>query len=218
MDKFIHSSFHRLYSGRSYYIFFNWLKLLNTVWQIYSVNAVCGRCYSPVGGDNVYKIERKIETWAYFEIPKNFIMRPFMNPKLNLFSFSSCPIHRDGSSQPWPAHTHREDQTGLWAAHFHRLVPGLGPWLLEHWPPGAGHGGAGDLNFELSPLTFKPHCLTASWSKLPLDTYKMPISCLSGFNHGFKNQSWSWVSIKRQFLKRALYCPELQSPNIRQLH
>ncbi len=115
-------------------------------------------------------------------------MCPFMNPILNLFSFFSYPIHRDRSSQPWPTHTHREDQTGLWAAHFHRLVPGLGPWLLEHWPPGAGHGGAGDLNFELKPLTFKPHCLTASWSKLPLDTYKMPIRCLSGFNHSKKTK------------------------------
>ncbi len=130
-----------------------------------------------------------------------------MNPILNLFSFSSCPIHRDGSSQPWPAHTHREDQTGLWAAHFHRLVPGLGPWLLEHWPPGAGHGGAGDLNFELSPLTFKPHCLTASWSKLPLDTYKMPIWCLSGFNHGFKKPKLVLGQYQKAIFKKSTLLP-----------
>ncbi len=146
-------SYCHLYSGRTYYIYQN-----DLFYWLWSQTVVCGRCYSPVGGDDMWKIE----SWAYFEIPKHLIMCPFMNPILNLFSFFSYPILWDRSSQPWPTHTHREDQTGLWAAHFHRLVPGLGPWLLEHWPPGAGHGGAGDLNFELKPLTFKPHCLTAS--------------------------------------------------------
>lgn len=57
-------------------------------------------------------------------------------------SILSGALHRDRPGQQGPQDAHRQDQAGLRAAHLHRLVPGLGPRVLDQRPPGARHGRA----------------------------------------------------------------------------
>jgi len=65
--------------------------------------------------------------------------------------FLSGPLHRDGPGQPGPPDARRQDQAGLRAAHLHRLVPGLGPRVLDQRPPGARHGRAGPVRLSHLP-------------------------------------------------------------------
>lgn len=122
-----------------------------------------------------------------------FFMNSILKPPSPLHLYSH-PLHWDRPSQPWPAHAHREDQTRLRAAHFHRLVPGMGPRLLDHRPSGESYGWAWALN-----LHFWPFSLTASWSKLPLD--RTP-SRSRGSSRNPKLDQY-----KRAIFNKAPYCP-----------
>lgn len=76
--------------------------------------------------------------------------------------FLSCPLHRDRPGQQRPQDAHLQDQAGLRAAHLHRLVPGLGPRLLDQRPPGARYGWTGNLSSPLSLPPSQPRPLTPS--------------------------------------------------------
>lgn len=81
-------------------------------------------------------------------------------------------------------------------------------WDHEYWSTDPLERAMAEL--EIWTITSQPHCLTAGQSESALDTYETPVWCLWGFNRGCRKKSWSWVS-----LKKAPYCPEIQSPNFK---